>query len=123
LRTGAAVIAEPLCSSAARSTPADQVGALAEHSGRGEHRSPSARLFHSDECRSTNWTTWQTDGRTKRHEYPRCTSTNKSTDIVGTCAAGLERLDIALHTSRSDAISVARRAAVAALDVHVGPKT
>lgn len=79
-------------------------------------------LFHSDGCRIANWTTREVAGEVKRYTYPRYFFTNKSTDILDLCAAGLDRLGIAHRRPRPDTISVARRAAVAALDEHVGPK-
>ncbi len=79
-------------------------------------------LFHSDGCRITNWATRTVDGRTTRHEYPRYFFSNKSADILALCAAALDRLGIAHRRPRADTISVARRAAVAALDEVVGPK-
>jgi hypothetical protein len=79
-------------------------------------------LFHSDGCRITNWTEKKTSTGTKRYEYPRYMFSNKSTDILGICAAALDHLAIAHRRPRWDMISVARRSAVAALDEHVGPK-
>jgi hypothetical protein len=79
-------------------------------------------LFHSDGCRITNWTRRRVAGEVKRYEYPRYFFTNKSNDILGLCADALTRLDIPFTRPRADTISVAQRAAVAALDVHVGPK-
>jgi metal-dependent HD superfamily phosphatase/phosphodiesterase len=69
-----------------------------------------------------NWATRTVDGTTTRHEYPRYFFSNKSTDILALCAAALDRLGIAHRRPRADTISVARRAAVAALDEVVGPK-
>lgn len=80
-------------------------------------------LFHSDGCRITNWALRRTPTGTKRYEYPRYLFSNKSTDILGICAAALDHLGIAHRRPRWDMISVARRSAVAALDEHVGPKT
>jgi hypothetical protein len=80
-------------------------------------------LFHSDGCRISNWTRRRVAGEWKRYEYPRYVFTNKSQDILGLCAAALDQLGIAYTRPRADTISVARRAAVAALDVHVGPKS
>jgi len=48
---------------------------------------------------------------------------NKSLDILALCCAALDRLGIAHRRPRWDHVSVARREAVAALDVWVGPKT
>jgi hypothetical protein len=79
-------------------------------------------LFHSDGCRITNWTTRPVAGEVRRYEYSRYFFTNRSTDILDLCATGLDRLGIAHRRPRPDTISVARRAAVAALDEHVGPK-
>jgi hypothetical protein len=84
------------------------------------HPGPFLRgLFHSDGCRITNWTTRRVAGEVKRYTYP---FSNTSHDILGLCAAGLDRLGIAHRRPRPDTISVARRDAVAALDEHVGPK-
>lgn len=47
---------------------------------------------------------------------------NESADILGLCAGALDQLGIAHRRPRANAISVARREAVAALDEHVGPK-
>ena len=80
-------------------------------------------LFHSDGCRITNWTVRRVAGEDKRYTYPRYFFSNKSTDILDLCAAGLDRLGIAHRRPRTDLVSVARREAVAALDVHVGPKS
>lgn len=80
-------------------------------------------LFHSDGCRITNWATRRVAGEVKRYEYPRYFFSNKSLDILDLCAAGLDRLGIDHRRPRPDTISVARRAAVAALDEHVGPKS
>ena len=61
--------------------------------------------------------------RTERYEYPRYFFTNKSLDILALCCTALDRLGIAHRRPRWDQVSVARREAVAALDVWVGPKT
>jgi hypothetical protein len=81
------------------------------------------RSFHSDGCRISNWTRRRVAGEWKRYEYPRYVFTNTSQDILGLCAAALDQLGIAYTRPRADTISVARRAAVAALDVRVGPKS
>jgi hypothetical protein len=88
------------------------------------HSGPFLRgLFHSDGCRTTNWTRRRVAGELKRYEYPRYFFSNKSLDILGLCCAALDRLGIAHRRPRWDQVSVARRAAVAALDGWVGPKT
>jgi hypothetical protein len=61
-------------------------------------------------------------GELKRYEYPRYFFSNKSMDILGLCCAALDRLGIAYRRPRWDRVWVARREAVAALDVWVGPK-
>ena len=80
-------------------------------------------LIHSDGCRMTNWTQRRVAGELKRYEYPRYFFSNKSLDILALCCAALDRLGIAHRRPRWDHVSVARREAVAALDVWVGPKT
>jgi len=77
-------------------------------------------LFHSDGCRITNWARRPVTGA--RYEYPRYFFSNESRDIMGLCAAGLDRLGIAYRLPKPNTLSVARREAVAALDEHVGPK-
>jgi hypothetical protein len=79
-------------------------------------------LFHSDGCRMTNWARRTVGGVPRRYEYPRWLFANKSADILGLCSAALDRLGIAHRFPRPDTISVARRAAVAALDATIGPK-
>lgn len=80
-------------------------------------------LFHSDGCRINNWTRRLVAGELKRYEYPRYFFSNTSTDIMALCQWALGLLD--LHWMMTDAknLSVARKADVAVLDVHVGPKS
>jgi hypothetical protein len=80
-------------------------------------------LFHSEGCRVTNWTVRPVAGQPKRYEYPRYFFSNSSTDIIGLCAWALDLLEIPWRMARPNMLSVARREAVAALDVHVGPKS
>ena len=88
------------------------------------HPGPLLRgLIHSDGCRMTNWARRPVAGEMKRYEYPRYFFSNKSLDILALCCAALHRLGIAYRRPRWDQVSVARREAVAALDVWVGPKT
>ena len=88
------------------------------------HPGPFVRgLIHSDGCRITNWTQRRVAGELKRYEYPRYFFTNKSLDILALCCAALDRLGVAHRQPRWDQVSVARREAVVALDVWVGPKT
>ncbi len=76
-------------------------------------------LFHSDGCRITNRVVVR--GRT--YEYPRYIFSNKSTDIMALCQWALDLLGIPWRMARPNNLSVARRDAVAALDVWVGPKS
>jgi hypothetical protein len=75
-------------------------------------------LFHSDGCRSINRI--HHAGRT--YSYPRYMFVNESADIMRLCQQSLDRLGIRWRMARPDSLSVARRAAVAELDRHVGPK-
>ncbi|MCC5034487.1 helix-turn-helix domain-containing protein [Streptomyces sp. WAC 00631] len=83
-------------------------------------------LVHSDGCRVTNWTTKVVRGERKRYEYPRYFFTNKSDDIRRIYTGTLDKLGITwTHCTRGGKpfnISVARRADVALLDEHIGPK-
>jgi hypothetical protein len=83
-------------------------------------------LVHSDGCRITNWTTRVVGGETRRYEYPRYFFTNKSEDIVRLFCDALDGVGVAWTATRRAGgaynISVARREAVALMDLHVGPK-
>ncbi|MFJ3764567.1 helix-turn-helix domain-containing protein [Streptomyces sp. NPDC090082] len=83
-------------------------------------------LIHSDGSRITNWTTRLVGGERKRYEYPRYFFTNSSTDIIGLFTAALDRVGVAWKPANQSRtaqnISVARRASVALMDAHVGPK-
>ncbi|GAA2989055.1 helix-turn-helix domain-containing protein [Streptomyces fulvorobeus] len=83
-------------------------------------------LIHSDGCRITNWTTRIVGGVQKRYEYPRYWFTNVSDDIRQLYTDTLDKLGITwTHCTRAGKaynISVARRASVALMDAHVGPK-
>ena len=83
-------------------------------------------LVHSDGCRVTNWTTRLIDGRPKRYEYPRYLFTNRSHDIRGLFCETLDRVGVRWTTLTRDGeplnVSVARKASVALMDRHVGPK-
>ncbi len=80
-------------------------------------------LFHSDGCRVTNWTRRLVAGEMKRYEYPRYFFTNTSTDVMALCEWALSLLDIGWTRPSPKQLSVARRADVATLDEHVGPKS
>ena len=83
-------------------------------------------LIHSDGCRITNWTTRVVGGEHKRYEYPRYFFTNVSDDIRQLCTDTLDKLGVEWkHCTRAGKqynISVAKRASVALMDAHVGPK-
>ncbi|MFF9490969.1 helix-turn-helix domain-containing protein [Streptomyces flaveolus] len=83
-------------------------------------------LIHSDGCRVTNWTTRLVGGERKRYEYPRYFFTNVSADIRRLCTETFDKLGVEwTHCTRHGSphnISVARRASVALMDAHVGPK-
>ncbi|MFH9607931.1 helix-turn-helix domain-containing protein [Streptomyces sp. NPDC017448] len=83
-------------------------------------------LIHSDGCRIINWTTRMVGGELKRYEYPRYFFANKSDDIRKLfgdtlTAVGVEWTTLARGSDPFN-ISVARRASVALMDAHVGPK-
>ncbi|MFE9383014.1 transcriptional regulator [Streptomyces sp. NPDC007025] len=93
----------------------------------GAHRWELIRgLVHSDGCRIANWTTRTVGGRRKRYTYPRYFFTNKSPDIVDLYTRTLDALGVAWtaarHPQGARNVSVARRASVALMDAHVGPK-
>ncbi|WP_306821808.1 hypothetical protein [Streptomyces sp. NP160] len=78
-------------------------------------------LFHSDGARVQNW---GIGANGKRYEgYVRYFFDNASQDIIGICCASLDRLGISYTRPKERTVSVARRAAVAVLDEHVGPKS
>ncbi|MFF4007988.1 transcriptional regulator [Streptomyces sp. NPDC001717] len=79
-------------------------------------------LIHSDGCRIINWTV----RNGKRYEYPRYFFTNKSDDIRKLCTDTLTKVGVewTVTARGSDPynVSVARKASVALMDEHVGPK-
>ncbi|MET8688664.1 transcriptional regulator [Streptomyces sp. NPDC004732] len=79
-------------------------------------------LIHSDGCRITNWTTRIVAGERKRYEYPRYFFTNLSGDIIRLFTATLDKLGVDWKAANHRNISVARKASVALMDLHVGPK-
>lgn len=79
-------------------------------------------LIHSDGCRTTNWTTRVVSGVRKRYEYPRYFFTNKSDDIRRLYTDTLDTLGVEWKQANAWNISVARRASVALMDAHIGPK-
>jgi hypothetical protein len=83
-------------------------------------------LIHSDGCRIANWTTRLVGGERKRYEYPRYFFTNKSSDIRALYTGTLDQLGVQwTHCARDGIpynVSVARKASVALMDAHIGPK-
>ena len=79
-------------------------------------------LFHSDGYRGINRVRTHLADGDRWYEYPRYLFTNESADILRLCGETLDRLGVAWRFSRRNAISVARREAVARLDEFVGPK-
>ncbi|NEC87006.1 helix-turn-helix domain-containing protein [Streptomyces sp. SID12501] len=83
-------------------------------------------LIHSDGCRITNWTTRLVAGERKRYEYPRYFFTNKSDDIRKLFSDTLDKVGVEWTSLARGSdpfnISVARKASVALMDTHVGPK-
>ncbi|TDW76036.1 transcriptional regulator [Kribbella pratensis] len=80
-------------------------------------------LFNSDGCRVANWTARTVRGEVKRYEYPRYMFANESPDIMHLCQRSLDLLAIPWRMPRPNALSVARREAVAQLDTFIGPKS
>ncbi|SDN88735.1 hypothetical protein SAMN04487981_107173 [Streptomyces sp. cf386] len=79
-------------------------------------------LIHSDGCRITNWTTRLVAGEQKRYEYPRYFFTNLSGDIIRLFTATLGAVGVQWKQANDRNISIARKASVALMDAHVGPK-
>ena len=76
-------------------------------------------LIHSDGCRSIN----KIVTRGKPYSYPRYFFANESGDILAIMGRTLDQVGVAWRFNRPNSISVARRDAVALMDLHVGPKT
>jgi hypothetical protein len=79
-------------------------------------------LIHSDGCRITNWTTRLVAGERKRYEYPRYFFTNLSGDIIRLFTEALDHVGVEWRQANARNISIARKASVALMDAHVGPK-
>jgi hypothetical protein len=79
-------------------------------------------LFHSDGWRGLNRVRRKLAGGDRYYEYPRYLFCNESKDILRLCGETLDQLGVAWRLSKPNAISVARREAVARLDEFVGPK-
>jgi hypothetical protein len=79
-------------------------------------------LLHSDGCRVVNRVRRISATGVRRYVYPRYFFSNESPDILNLCGSTLDQLGVSWRYSRANAISVARREAVARLDEFVGPK-
>jgi hypothetical protein len=79
-------------------------------------------LLHSDGWRGVNRVRSTLVRGDRWHEYPRYIFSNESRDILRLCGETLDQLGVAWRFSKPNAISVARREAVARLDEFVGPK-
>lgn len=83
-------------------------------------------LVHFDGCRITDWTTRIVAGERRRYEYPRYFFSNKSDDIRKLFTDTLDRVGVEWTTlargNNPFNVSIARRASVALMDTHVGPK-
>ncbi|KUN71011.1 hypothetical protein AQJ46_15295 [Streptomyces canus] len=79
-------------------------------------------LIHSDGCRITNWTTRLVAGEHKRYEYPRYFFTNLSGDIIRLFTDSLDQVGVDWKLANTRNVSIARKASVALMDTHVGPK-
>ena len=75
-------------------------------------------LIHSDGCRAVNAVVT----RGKPYAYPRYFLANESRDILGIAGAALDRVGVEWRFNRPNSISIAKRASVAVMDRHVGPK-
>ena len=105
------------------STPAKSSLSHGNRPSCGQYPGEFARgLFHSDGWRGVNRVRRRLAGGDRWYEYPRYLFANESTDILRLCGETLDRLGVAWRYSRRNAISVARREAVARLDEFVGPK-
>ncbi|MGC5346022.1 helix-turn-helix domain-containing protein [Streptomyces sp. DT24] len=83
-------------------------------------------LVHSDGCRNLNWTTRTVGSEQKRYVYARYWFTNVSDDIRKLYTDTLDKLNVEWRhchrAGRAYNISVARKASVALMDAHIGPK-
>jgi hypothetical protein len=80
-------------------------------------------LMHSDGCRTVNrLKTLLPSGRVAEYAYPRYFFSNLSADIRGLFCESCDRLGLRWTQSNHRNISISRRASVAVLDEHVGPK-
>lgn len=83
-------------------------------------------LIHSDGSRITNWTEKIIGGQRKRYEYTRYFFSNASIDILRLFTNTLDKVGVDWRSANQarlvQNISVARKASVALMDAHIGPK-
>jgi hypothetical protein len=79
-------------------------------------------LIHSDGCRGMNRVRRVLADGDHWYEYPRYLFVNMSQDILGLCGQALDQLGVEWRFSKPTTISVAKKDAVARLDMFVGPK-
>ena len=79
-------------------------------------------LIHSDGCRVVNWTRKIIAGELKRYEYIRYFFSNLSTDIRDLYCWALDLVGVEWRYANPRNISVAKKASVALMERHVGPK-
>ncbi len=77
-------------------------------------------LIHSDGCRSLNRVVGPSG---REYTYPRYFFANESTDILAIAGWALDLVGVQWRFNRRNSISVARRASVALMDEHIGPKS
>jgi hypothetical protein len=75
-------------------------------------------MIHSDGCRATN----RVVAHGKAYAYPRYFFANESTDILAIMGWALDLVGVEWRYNRPNSISIARRASVALMDEHIGPK-
>jgi hypothetical protein len=79
-------------------------------------------LLHSDGYRGMNRVRRVLADGEHWYEYPRYLFVNISQDILQLCGQALDQLGVEWRFSKPTTISVAKKEAVARLDVFVGPK-
>jgi hypothetical protein len=87
-----------------------------------DHRMLVRGLIHSDGCRFVNRVNRPSKEGVRRYQYVRYVFTNASSDIRTIFTDSLDALGVEWRLMNARNISVARSAAVFALDQFVGPK-
>jgi hypothetical protein len=76
-------------------------------------------MIHSDGCRAIN----RVVAHGKAYAYPRYFFSNESTDILAIMGWALDLVGVEWRYNRPNSMSIARRASVALMDEHIGPKS